>query len=120
MNFSLCHVFPWTHRFRQARTLWRSLLAGGLLLTLILSNWNLAEAQRTRRQPARKAPATTTPPAGPTATTETTTPRPLAEYFPANALLYAEFERLPNAIDEVLAVESLKQFLAASDSPPAD
>jgi len=117
MNFSPCHVFPWTHRFRQARTLWRSLLAGGLLLTLILSNWNLAEAQRTRRQPARKAPATTTPPAGPTATTETTTPRPLAEYFPADVLLYAEFERLPNAIDEVLAVESLKQFLAASDSP---
>jgi hypothetical protein len=117
MNFSPCHVFPWMHRFWQACTHRRSLLAGGLLLTLILSNWNLAEAQRTRRQPARKAPATTTPPAGPTATTETTTPRPLAEYFPADVLLYAEFERLPNAIDEVLAVESLKQFLAASDSP---
>ncbi len=117
MNFSLCHVFPWTHRFRQTCTIFRSLLVGGLFLTLMLSNWNLVEAQRPRRQPARKAPATTTPPAGPAATTETTAPRPLAEYFPANALLYAEFERLPNAVDEVLAVDSLKQFLAASDSP---
>ncbi|QUW00473.1 DUF3352 domain-containing protein [Chloracidobacterium sp. MS 40/45] len=115
MNFSLCHVFPWTHRFRQTCTIFRSLLAGGLLLTLILSNWNLAEAQRARRQPARKAPATTPP--SPSTAPETTAPRPLAEYFPASALLYAEFERLPNAVDEVLAVDSLKQFLAASDSP---
>ncbi len=116
MHFSLCHIFPWTLRFWQTCTIFRSLLAGGILLTFLLATWNLAEAQRPRRQPARKAPATT-PPAGPTATTETTAPRPLAEYFPANALLYAEFERLTNAVDEVLAVESLKQFLAASDSP---
>ncbi|MGQ9896081.1 MAG: hypothetical protein ACUVR8_00765 [Acidobacteriota bacterium] len=116
MNFMLRQVFLWIGGFWQTHTIHHRLTAGGVFLVLILSTWNLAEAQRPQRRPARKAPATRPSPP-PTPTVETTSPRPLAEYFFADTLLYAEFERLTNAIDEVVAVDSLKSFLAAADSP---
>ncbi len=92
----------------------RRRLASGLLLALLFLAWSPAAAQRVRRQPAR--------PAGPTAaptpdTAAQAAPRPLAEYFPANALVYFEVERITNAIDEVLASDNLKSFLSAADSP---
>lgn len=95
-------------RLFQSLVVRRALCAGGLVLALLLSGWTPAAAQRARRQPARKA--------APDAAAQTA-PLPLAEYFPADTLLYVEFERLTSAIDEVLAADNLRNFLAADDSP---
>ncbi|MFQ3591209.1 MAG: hypothetical protein SNJ67_13055 [Chloracidobacterium sp.] len=101
------------HLFFRAWAVRRCLIAGGLLVVLLFSGWEPTAAQRTRRRPARQAP----PPPTVTETAPQTAPLPLAEYLPANTLLYFEVERLTDAVDEVLADANLKNFLAAADSP---
>ncbi|MCS7078667.1 MAG: hypothetical protein NZ585_01265 [Chloracidobacterium sp.] len=104
MNHPL-HSWPIPHRH---------LVVGGFVLTLLLAVWTPAAAQRTRRQPVREA--TPTAAQGP-ATTAPAAPLPLAEYFPADTLLYLEVERITNVIDEVLAADNFRNFLASADSP---
>jgi len=115
MSFPILTVSHWIRWRWQKLATYRTLITGGLLLAVILSNWGVVEAQRAQRQPRRKTPPAATP--QPPPAEEITTPLPLAEYFPADTLFYGEVERLTDAIDEVLAVENLRRFLADSESP---
>ncbi|OYT73600.1 MAG: hypothetical protein CFK52_01385 [Chloracidobacterium sp. CP2_5A] len=96
------------------RAVRRGLFASGLIVALLFVGWSPAAGQRARRQPARPAAPAIAPA---TEREAPAAPLPLAEYFPANALLYFEAERITSAIDEILAADNLKSFLAAADSP---